>query len=68
MKQKYCSKKACTVTIVTEEIGHKKCLITQALKKSSGIYFDLFYNHFLGNIKLIIEYKSDDYRLIGNTV
>lgn len=41
MKQKYCSKKACTVTIVTEEIGHKKCLITQALKKT--VVFILIY-------------------------
>lgn len=64
MKQKYCGKKACTVTIVTEVIGYKKSLISQALKKQ----WYLFDNHFLGNIKLIVKDKSDDNRLIGDAI
>ena len=60
-------KKRVQLQLLQRHLGIKKCLIPQALKKKWYL-FDLFYNHFLGNIKLIIEYKSDNDRLIGNAV
>jgi ribosomal protein S19 len=42
MKQKYGGKKASTVTIVTEVIGHKKMPDFSGTQKNSGIYLIYF--------------------------